>query len=650
MVGTKNDLCSLHNIQLNTMSVVEKFLQDRSIIADLDVEELGALLREATNRYYGGEESLMTDAEFDVGMERLKTLDPKHDLVIHVGDTLAREDREKVEQPVWLSSLDKLKNKDQITEWLSQHEGDIVIMEKLDGASILYHKRGDSAKLYSRGKNGMAQDISYLIPHLHIPKVKGDITVRGELIISNYNWRSPVFAERTDQRSTVAGFINAKHPPINQLGRASFIVYEKISDRDTESPKLNNGLTELKSYGFDVVKYETVKSADITFERLQEKLELWKSTSKYQMDGIVLFHDAPYTTVWGEKYQSYAMAFKDMEQMEHKEVTITDVVWKASKDGYLKPTAIYEPVSINGVVCKRATAFNGKFIMENGIGPGAKVVIIRSGDVIPYIESVILKASPKEPECEYRWSDNEVDMISTGEVTDEQIISEIVHFALKMDMAGLKRGKVTKLVENGIIRDIRDFWTLKEKDMVKVPGFGPKSRATLMATIDSMKNMRNLPRLMAASNIIGRGIGETIFENIVRDCPHIYEDMEITESELLGAEGVGELRAQLFVKSWPTFLNFLESIGTKCSDYRPKVVNRVKKMEFVDKIVVFTGFRNEEWEKRIVELGGKVTTSVSKKTSLVVASDPNDTKNKVQKARELGVMIISKDEFAMKYF
>ena len=633
----------------------KRFDANHSIITTLEEEELVSLLEYASSVYYNSDTVFMTDEEFDEGIERLRTINSLHPLLEKVGSSPASS-TEAIKLPYWLGSLSKVKDEKNVEKWLSSHEGSIILMPKLDGASVLLEFKNGKYSLYSRGRDGVGQNLNSIVPYLNLPQLDSDIALRVEIIIAKENYDLFNVGDK-DPRPISTGLINAKTPDIKLLKKLSFVVYEQIFPNVI----MSKGLLRLKKLGFNVVKYEKYSSG-ISFKSLQEKLALWREESSFRMDGLVLFHNIPYERVWGQKYPSYAIAFKDPDSMAQKVVRVIEVKWRCSKDGYFKPTVYYQPIELGGVICKKATAHNAKFVSDNNIGPGALIIVQRSGDVIPYILAIKNPApdGPQMPDIAYEWTSIgqgvDIKVLDDGSVMgQEQRINHFIHFSTVMDIEGLKEGKIRKLIEEDIISDISDLWTIKSKDLEGIDGFGPRAISNIMNALKEMQEKRSLPHLMAATNIFGRGLSVKTLKLIVNGLGQYLKSekraRKLTEEDLVAIEGIGPTKATAFIRGLEDFLSFISKIGNKLSDYwhEEEEISIESPQKFKDQIIVFTGFRNASWTEIVEKNGGKVNNSISSKTTLVVAKDINKSQNSLTKARELGITIISSNDFEKDY-
>lgn len=618
------------------------------VLNGLSTQDIAKLLDAASDAYYNTGEAIMTDELFDLVKDTLQTRDPNNPSLKRIGAPIRGE---KVELPFWMGSMDKIRDDPkQLQKWKNKYEGQYIVSDKLDGnsAMLIYAKDG-SRKLYSRGDGEFGQDISHLVPMIkHIPPNNGipatGLSVRGELIISKANWEK-IRDMGANARNVVAGTMNAKHPNPTITENIDFVAYEMLKPK-TLGPSAC--LDALDSMGFKVMHRELLASSTLTIDSLSEILVRRRRDSEYEVDGIVVEHDEIHKTVKG-KNPAHAFAFKSILTHDEAEVMVKEVEWNVSKDGYMKPTVIFDAVQMAGVTIQRATGFNAAFIEKHVIGPGSRIVVIRSGDVIPYIVRVLTPASSKQPSMPrepYVWGDTHVDIqVASGVASHDMKLKQMEHFVSALDIKHVAAGTLKRLYEAGH-DTIPKLFRLKEADVLKIDGFKAASSKRIIEGFQQAKTQATCTDMMVASNTFGRGLGKKKIELIVAAIPSVMEGKVPSMEELLAIKGAGEETAKAFAVGLPEFFKFMEEIGVPC---RPKVAKKVaasSPSKLANQTVVFTGFRNKAWEEKVAELGGKVTTTVSKSTSLVVAGDPSESSTKLNKARELGIRIISKEAFA----
>jgi NAD-dependent DNA ligase len=341
--------------------------------------------------------------------------------------------------------------------------------------------------------------------------------------------------------------------------------------------------------------------------------------------------------------------------MEQAEVLVTDVEWNLSKDGYMIPVVNFGGVRLDGVVIKRATGFNGKYIKDNKIGPGAKLIIIRSGQVIPYVKEVLKPSEPQMPEVPYVWSKSGVDIMlakdQVGEST-EVMKKNLENLFSKLDVAGMGPGTVKKLFDAGLTTP-RAIFKATKADLLKADGIKEKSAEKIRAALDGALATLDCLKLMDASNVFGRGIGMKKLEAIVKTCPGILDTRQVPSiEELLAVKGIEKTTAEQFLSHLGAFFKFADDNDFKCASapkIKKQVVGSPVPNVFADMKIVFSGIRDKVLEEFITNRGGTISTSVSKNTSIIVCKDPDEDSGKIKKARDLGVKIMSVEAFKKKY-
>jgi NAD-dependent DNA ligase len=612
------------------------------------------LLKEASFQYYKGT-PVIADDIFDILKTYIENKDPKNPVLDEIG---AETVGEKVKLPFWMGSLDKIREErgekagfdKAIESWKSKHSGNVVISDKLDGNSALLVYSPKGIKMYSRGDGHQGQDISHLVPLIKgLPKKLPfpNYAVRGELIISKDNWKKG--GKGANARNAVAGVMHSKHPDKELASIVEFVAYEQLQPRASAS----DGIEVMGELGFKVVYNTSLATEKITIESLSKILIDRRANSPYEVDGIVIFHDSDHNQVVG-KNPSYAFAFKSILTHEEAEVIVKEVTWAASKDGYLKPLIHFEPVVLAGASIQKATGFNAQYIETNTIGPGSRIVIIRSGDVIPHVVRILTKSAtgkPSFPEnCKYKWNDTHIDIVLEDKSSAEDVIvKRMTYFAKTLDMKGVGEGVIQRLYNNGI-DSIKKMLNMKVDELIKIEGFQKKSAEKVVNEIREAVSRADCLTFMDASNLFGRAIGEKKLKLIVTKFPKILEGDVPKEKELSNIDGIGPLTAKQFLDGLPEFFDFMKDIGIPCN--KVLAVNKVvsTKPSLSSLTVVFTGMRDKELESEIEARGGKIASAVSKKTTVVVAKDPSDESGKVKTAKELGIRVVNFETFKKSIF
>lgn len=540
-----------------------------------------------------------------------------------------------------------------------KNPGPYVLSDKLDGVSGLLYKHDNKFRLFTRGDSNTGQDITHLISYLLKDKYKpgkipNNTAIRGEIIMSKTNFEK-IKDQYKNARNTIAGLVNSKHFSIDVAKLTDFIGYAIIH------PKLKQEeqMLKLAEWNFPTVEYKVL--SDIDNDILSKYIQERRTNSKYEVDGIVVI-DSSTTYDVTDKNPTYGFAFKMVLTDQVAEVNVLDIEWNVSKHGYLKPIVKIEPVNLIGVTIKNTTGFNAKYVVENKLGPGSVIKIVRSGDVIPYILEVLKPSAtgkPKLPDIPYKWNATGIDLIVQdihGAAKDTIIIKQLVSFFKVLDVKYISEGIITKLVEHGY-KTLQDILTADIKELSKIDGIGDKLISKIFENTRIAFETTNLQTLMAASNTFGRGLGTRKLKIILDEYPNIMNE-KWTKQELkdkvLQLNGFDEITASQFVNNFDKFKKFfddLEKIKLINVDHLKKIHKPVKATGklFEKQTVVFTGFRNKDFEEMIIANGGKVTSTVSRNTALLVYAVGEDNSSKYLKAKELKINMISQDQFINKY-
>ena len=469
--------------------------------------------------YNTGQDSGLRDYQYDILKETLDKRDP--DYVVPVGSRI-REGENRVNLPYWLGSMDKFKpnSEQEIKRWLFENKAPQYNIEyKLDGVSCLLISTGGKIKLYTRGDGIVGADISYLAQYFKtIPKLSKDIAVRGELIMSVKTFTDKYSTEYANPRNMVAGRINSKEirPGLSDI---EFIAYEIVGDGIMSLP--TQQLDTMKKIGFKTVPNKIIDKDDVNVETLVSIFLKFTKESIYEIDGIIVQSNIPYERNTSGN-PNYAFGFK--VQGQEIDTDVLGVNWNISKWGQLKPTVELKPIKLGGVMIKNTTGFNGKFIEQNNIGPGAVVKMIRSGEVIPYILEVVSSApdGPEMPEIPYHWNKTHIDIIA-DEFGPTMCIKLITDFFKKLGIKHVAEKGIEKMYYDGL-NNLFKILAASQARIVQVPGFGEKGAERTYINIHSNLKDLCLPTVLGASGVFGFGMGRKRTKNLFNDYPNILEE------------------------------------------------------------------------------------------------------------------------------
>ena len=607
---------------------------------NLTEHELSAMIIKA-NDAYTNSKPIITDTQYDLFREYIENKYPNNEAIQRIGAPVTQKN--KVKLPYNMPSMDKIKaDKGSLSGWTQKFGGPYIISCKLDGVSGMYSTIGEP-KLYTRGDGTIGQDISHLIDLLKLPKHK-DMVVRGEFIISKKVFEQNHASIYSNPRNMVAGVINSKTIS-KHIRDIEFVCYETIYPvmKPCEQKRM------LSQIGHKTVYYETADK--LSMEYLTNTLTRFKAESEYELDGIIVENNKIHSRTANNP--EHAFAFKMAIDEQVAETKIIDVEWSASQDGYLKPRVRVEPVNIGGVKIQYTTGFNGKFIKDNGIGPGAIIQIIRSGDVIPYIKSVVNPVEPKMPEVDYVWNDSGVDIVVADLENDSDVKARnIVGFFSDLGIDGLSTGNVTKIINAGY-KSVPEIIKMSKTELLAVPGFQEKMAEKIYTGIRNKLKSVNLVQLMVASNKFGRGFGLKTIKPVMDTHPDFLTADVSCETKIAWLKEAGiNKTAPAIVDSIPGFIQFLD----EC-DLSDKLVNANSSENNYDvthslykKSVVMTKVRDQEIIEYLAKVGATLEDTIKKENTVaLIVKSKSDVSNKTKDAEKKGVPIMTVEEFKAAY-
>lgn len=610
-----------------------KTLRSKAKTDDLPMGMIEFLVLEAKRAYYNTANPIMSDAQFD----RIEALLKKHyprSTALKVGadvetDTPAAQNEggvapEKVDLPYYMGSMNKMKDGVEGFKYV----GPYVVTDKMDGISLQYTHDGKTARLYTRGNGSIGQDVTHLLKVLKLPKLSPNQAVRGELQFSKAAFKkyAKVFK---NSRNMMSGMVNRKSIS-SELADASFVVFEQLNPRVKQSA----ALAKLEAQGFTVPWYQVMNT--LTTKTLNTLLLDRKAHSPYEIDGLVITDDAKHP-INKSGNPEWAFAFKSNAAFTTAEVTVVEVEWNVSRLGQVKPTVVFEPVELDGVTVSRATAHNAKYIVDNKIGPGAVLEVVRSGGVIPYIESVVKKSRRAQlPKLDWEWDKTGVNIIEKSGTSKNQKVTQLA-FALKqLGVENVGIGQAALLYDLGIT-DIAELIAAKPTSYESI---GPGRAKELFVNLKNALDDAHPVDLMVASGVFGMGIGSTKLESLLKQYPK-FATLTQKQATLLDVpKGFSTQTYEDLCTQLPEFHAFLKRIGVKRSDMELEEV-KLKSSKLNGKTFLFTGFRDADLEEAITENGGSVASGFSKSVTHLVVKDVGSSSSKAQAARKAGIPIIT---------
>jgi len=627
----------------------ELFLLGTVTLEDCDTKALVNLALAAKDAYYNTEQPLLTDDQYDMVERFIALSSPADDVTTIIGSDVRGD---AVPLPFPMGGLTQV-YEGEIQKWITKcglNDRYIVISDKLDGNSVelIYDVNGNFTAAFTRGDGFEGADITRHLKQMNFPKSVGHgiRAVRAEIILEKDKFeRVQEIAKRTykNPRNMVAGLMNASISNPDVLAELSVIAYE-IMNQAKDSK--DNQFVELICFGFEVPKHAVWHGSDFTEDRLIHYLQVARQDSWYEIDGLViealdkdLRESLKPSTETLEP--EYARKFKVADASNMAVAEVVGVHWGISKNGYLKPRVEIKPVDLVGVTVTFATGFHAWFIYSNYIGPGAKIRITRSGDVIPFITEVVEWApidaydqwfiSQLNAIGEWGWTDT---MIDAFLISDHPAIAleKATFFFTTLDVAMLREGNLVKLFEAGFNSPSKII-KMTEVEMRHVLG---ENGTKIWYALNLKRRSLDSYILMAATGLFGRGIGRKRLKKLL-EASHGDETIFGDYNRILNVEGFQTKTAQRVMGGYKAYQDFVADLG----DYiNFKEFTTSIEGNLTGKCFVFTGFRSPELEDKIIENGGKMASSVTKEVTHVVADDPNSNSGKIKKARDKGVSII----------
>jgi DNA ligase (NAD+) len=607
------------------------------------VEQLKEKIRVANEAYRVGE-PIMSDKEYDILIEELAEMSPDDELLSVVGHEILDEGR-KTKLSIPMASMNKIKSLDEIKDWqrlkLIPNAVEIICTPKYDGLSLCKDElnNGD-AITRGDGVYGQKSNEHYkLIGNKLYDVTKNDIKFShsyGEVIMPKQVFLDKYSNDFANPRNLVAGLINSKSIS-DGLADCNFIKYGAIPSSQFKNHFTTKQqlLDELNENQKVKVPYHVCGILDLTEEMLISLFKKW--SEDYEIDGIILeVNNLATQNSLGRETSSgnpvWARAFKHPSFEQSAETEVIGITWNISKQGLLKPVLHINPVKLDGVTVSNVTGNNARFVKDMGIGVGAKVVVKRSGMVIPLIVDVLETVEFVEPTIEgveIAWNEAGIELITLTETDDQKLKKNIAFFEI-LEADNVGEGVITQLWEAGF-KKIDQILNLTTNDLESIDRFGKRKAKIVYDSIKKSVKDVQLSKLQHATGIFkNMGSKKLILLEKFIEKPSIQEVMNI--------DGIGEILANEYVNNYDIFFNFIKDLPVTISE---KVEVVPMGNDLVDMTFVYTGIRDKNSEEVIVSRGGKIGSSVSKNTTHLVCKDPNSGSSKLEKAKSLGIKIMS---------
>lgn len=644
------------------------------------MKELVELLNRASESYYAKDTEIMSNFEYDKLYDELVQLEQETGMIlansptVNVGYEAVEElPKERHEEP--MLSLGKTKSREELREWMQDKTA--ILSWKLDGLTIVlsYHA-GKLAKAVTRGNGEVGEVITNNarvfknIP-LTIP-FEGDLVLRGEAVItySDFEKINAQIAEEEakykNPRNLCSGSVRQLNSEITAKRNVRFYAFSLVSAQGADFENSRRKQFEfLQQMGFDVVEYREVDRENIleAIGYFEKAIETYDVPS----DGLVLtYEDIAYGQSLGRtaKFPRHSIAFKWADEI--RETVLKEIEWSPSRTGLINPVAIFEPVELEGTTVSRASVHNISVLQGLRLGIGDKITVYKANMIIPQIAENLTKSDSVEiPKyCPVCGGKTEIRQVGDAKmlycISPGCEVKKIKAFALfvsrdALNIDGLSEATLEKFIAKGYIHEYADLFRLDRyrDEIVEMEGFGEKSCRNLLNSIEKARNT-TLPRLLYGLGIANIGVANA--KMLCRQYRHDLEKMRNAGvDELSEIDGVGEVIAAAFHDY------FQEEKNVEQLEHLLKELH-VEKAEEADedeqtlagKVFVVTGSLNHfasrnELKELIEKKGGKVTGSVTGKTDCLINNDITSASGKNKKAKELGVPIVSEEEFMKNY-
>ncbi|MDO4745748.1 MAG: NAD-dependent DNA ligase LigA [Bacillota bacterium] len=636
------------------------------------MEELVAVLNKAARVYYQESSEIMSNREYDQLYDELEALEKELGITkansptVRVGYEVA-SGLPKEDHPMPMLSLDKTKSVDDLKGWLADKDG--ILSWKLDGLTIvLTYESGALTKAVTRGDGITGEVITNNakvfdnIP-LTIP-ASGTVVVRGEAVISYSDFEEinkqigDTDAKYKNPRNLCSGTVRQLNNEITAQRHVKFYAFS-LAEGEAFDYR-HQQMDWLETLGFETVERVnvTAESIEDAVGRFAEKIEGFDLPS----DGLVLIYDdIEYGKSLGttSKFPRDSIAFKWKDEM--KETALKEVLWNVSRTGLINPIAIFEPVELEGTTVSRASVHNLSIVRSLALGEGDTIKVYKANMIIPQIAENLTKSGTIKPpaECPVCGASTEIHDDNGVETLHcpnpecpAKLIKAFTHFVSRnaLNIEGLSEATLEKFIDEGMVRTFADLFKLKawEERIVTMEGFGQKSFDNLLEATAKAANTTPA-RLLYALGIPNIGVANA--KMIAKECKNNWEKIAgLDTAELAAIDGIGDIMAEAYAEFFKDeeklaiisdlleVLNidqsFTESTGGSLSG----------------KTFVITGkvyhYENRDAVKAAVEAaGGKTASSVSAKTDYLINNDITSGSSKNKKAKELGVPIITEEEF-----
>lgn len=640
------------------------------------IKELVEQLNYHRNLYYNESRSEISDFEYDQLFDELSKLEEETNLILSTSPTQTvgyevKSSLNKVTHNHPMLSLDKTKNVDDVIKFLGGRDG--VVMAKMDGLTCsLRYLNGELVSAETRGNGEVGEDILHCAKTIkNIPLKIGcfdEVIVDGEVIITYDDFYKINETLHEDEkykhpRNLASGSIRQLDSSVATQRNMKFIAWKLIKGFDNNS--FVTRLCLMNSMGFEVTPFYSIVNQNID-KRINTAIELIKQESEnngYPIDGCVFGYD---DVAYGESLGATGhhlrsqLAFKFYDELY--DTKLLNIDWTMGKTGVLTPTAVFESVEIDGTNVERASLHNISIIKSLGLTNGCTVRVYKANAIVPQVDSCEQDGNGEIeipslcPVCGgttaiQKDNDTEV-LVCTNPECSGKLLGKLTHFVSKKgaDISGLSEATIETFIDVELINSFIDIYRLKNhKDkLLSLPGFGTKSVEKLLLSIENSREIK-LENFICALGI--PNIGLSASKTIAKSCDHNLGKlimMWANNYDFTQLDDFGQVMAKSFTDYFDEYINEIEELAYEMTFVVPVVDKKQEDSTFAGKTVVVTGklnhFTRDSINEKIISLGAKTAGSVSKKTDYLITNEASGS-SKYKKAVELGVPVITEDEF-----
>ena len=639
------------------------------------IKELTKELNQYRNEYYNQNKPSVNDAAYDKLFDELSVLEKETGFILSNSptQTVGYEVISKLQKrthPTPLKSLDKTKSIDELNKFKGDKEA--VLMLKIDGLTVeVDYENGMFVGAYTRGNSEIGEDISHnALTFKNLPKqiaYKGKLRLCGEAIIhwDDFDKMNEALSEEekyATPRNLTSGSVRQLDSKICAERNVYWYAFNILECEDGFSDSKANNFYRLQGLGFSVVPFNWIVRSDIIKDNNIILLKDWAKDCKIPYDGMVIsYNSIEYSNSLGNTshHPLHSLAFKEKEELA--ETILRSVEWNTTRSGQINPTAIFDTVILDNTEVSRASLFNLTFIRNMGLNLLNRISVSKRNLIIPYIEENLDRQDGNYmpipevcPSCghktEIRNTGTADFLFCTNDNCPAKLLDKFVNFVKRdaMNIEGLSEATLEKFINKGWLKVFGDIYRLEQykNEIVRMEGFGQRSYQKLIEAINKSRNVK-LENFLTALGI--EGVGVSTGKLIAKKFKSIENFINAKNVEIINIEGIGDIITESICRYRLEWLDVIVDLMKEVEFIKEEKPQPIGLKDLSGMTFVITGavysFKNRDEFKVLIEgLNGKVSGSVSKKTNYLVCNEDAGS-SKSQKAKALGVNVITEDEF-----